>query len=1399
MCATYRRGSVRRNGVLNLLGVNAAGIPWGLTAKHEVESENPLRLERGKVSFPEEAGAMRVRLQVLSLVVVVAVLCLGMVVPAWTQSTNTGNVAGTVTDSSGAVLPGVNVTLSQMGTSSTRSAVTNDAGKYFFANVDPGQYSISLSKQGFSTTKSQAEVKVGQSTTFNLAMQVGAATTTVEVEATGTELQTMNATVGNTLDSVAIDNLPSMGRDAATFLALQPGVSPDGSVGGAVVDQTQFTLDGGNNTNDMDGSMSVYTTSYASDPTGGIANQSGGVAAGPTGVMPTPLDSIEEFKVNTTGQTADFNGSAGAEVKMVTKRGTDAYHGTAYEYYRDNNWSSNSWENNMAPAGVDGHGGLPTFHYNRFGGAVGGPLIPKDVLGGKTYFFFNYEGFRYPNSRAINRNVPSPNLRNGILTDPKTGLTYDLKANDPRGIGLNPLVQQLWSKYEPQSNFGCVNSLCDGVNILGFHGNVALPQSSKFSVVRVDHDFSSKWHFMSSWRYYNLKNPTTDQIDIGGFFKGDTLGTPASVSSDPQQAWYLVAGLTTNITSNTTNDIHYSFLRNWWAWNRAGDTIQLPGINGALELGSGESATQNLAPYNVNAQQTRTRFWDGHDQMFRDDLSMLKGNHLFQFGGTYEHNWDYHQRTDNGGGINYQPVYQLGQGGKGAGAVTVGFCAGVSSDFKVPCGADYAAALGIVSASQTAFTRSGPQLTLNPPLTPAFDQSTIPFYNVYFSDTWHMKPTFTLTYGLGYTLEMPPVEAQGKQVALVGPDDQIINGADFLAARQRQALLGQVFNPIVGFALTHNAGNSPKYPYNPYYGSFSPRVAVAWNPHFDADSAMGKVFGSQDTVVRGGYGRVFGRLNGVNLVLVPLLGTGLIQPVQCFNNLASGTCGASGSATDSTAFRVGIDGPTAPLPTPSSTLVQPDYPGVNAIGAGAGEVLDPNFRPNVIDSFDFTIQRQLSRKYTLELGYIGRRITHEYMPVNLNAVPYMMTAGGQQFKTAYANTVLQYCGGLAGLGGGGCAANRGAVTPQAFFETALAGTGYCTTAVNTGTKAAPIMVTPTSCTDAVVLNEGVEGQLTTGNLANSAVWSLWSDLDSGGFNFPRTMQNTAVPGSSFGGSGQLSSGVADNMSIGYGNYNALFATLKMTDWKGLTLQSNFTWSKALGTDAVVQASSELTPNDPFNLAQNYGVQAFDRRMVYTMFMVYSPPFFKGQHGLVGRALGGWTIASTFSAGSGQPVEIGTTNGTAQAFGAGDGSAYFDQENAVPMGHIQSGHVYNTPGSNGVGTGGLPANIFKDPAAAYASYRNPILGIDTRDGGFGVLTGLRYWNVDMSVKKNIRVAESVSMELQGVFANVFNHNQLLDPVGLALGSPGSFGNVLGSAQPPPVGGNRQIELGARVRF
>ena len=244
---------------------------------------------------------------------------------------------------------------------------------------------------------------------------------------------------------------------------------------------------------------------------------------------------------------------------------------------------------------------------------------------------------------------------------------------------------------------------------------MAIPQSSNFGVARLDHDFGDKWHFMSSYRYYNLTSASNQQVDIGGFFPGDTLGVPQSLSNNPQQPWFLVAGLTGNLTNNFTNDIRYSYLRNWWAWGRAGDPPQFPGLGGALEP-FGETNIPNqgpVQPYNVNTQQTRTRFWDGQDNMIRDDATWLHGKHMIQFGGMYQHNFNWHQRTDNGGGINYYPVYQLGTT-SGAGIDMSGYipagCIGPPSNW----GRDYAAMLGIVSVSQIAYTRSGSNLALEP-------------------------------------------------------------------------------------------------------------------------------------------------------------------------------------------------------------------------------------------------------------------------------------------------------------------------------------------------------------------------------------------------------------------------------------------------------------------------------------------------------------------------------------------------------------------------------------------------------------------------------------------------------------------------------------------------------------
>ncbi len=1303
--------------------------------------------------------------------------CIGVTF-GFAQATNTGTIVGTVTDQSGAVIPDATITMTDTSTNDTRSTVSGSTGQYVFVNVPPGTYNLSATKTGFELNKiANQTVKVGTQTTANFKLHVGSAQQTVEVQASGTDLQTLNATVGSTVEQEAIAQLPSLLHDAGTFTTLQVGVSPDGSVAGTVVDQSTFQLDGGNNTNDMDGSMSVYTGSFAGDPTG-IANQNRNVAAGATGVMPTPTDSVEEFKVNATGQTADFNNSAGAQVSVVTKRGTNKWHGTGYEYYLDNNFSANTWDNNSHAAG-DAYAPPPSYHYSKFGFGGGGPILPH-FMGGKTYLFALYQGYRYPNSSIYKRPVPSPDLRNGIVTF--GGVTYNLAAIDPRHIGINPVVQQMWNKYEPAGTAGCpafVSQTCDGVNEYEFKGTLNLPTKDNFFVARLDHDFSDRWHFMSSYRYYKLTRVANNQVDIGGFFTGDKLGEAASTATRPQQPWYYVAGLTTNITSSLTNNFTFSYLRNYWSWATKDAPPQVSGLGGALEPG-GETATP-LAPYNLNTQSIRTRFWDGQDQFFRDDLTLIKGNHLITFGGQYQHNFNWHQRSDNGGGINYTPTYQLGSsGGTGAGSVDLSALQAAGYPTSTAATRVAAEALGIVTAAQVAYTRQGPELALNAPLTHAFDKSTILYYNTYFSDTWHMKPSFTLSYGMGWTLEMPPTEASGKQTVLVDAAGEPVKTVDYLAQRKAAALKGQVYNPELGFALVGNVGKGSKYPYNPFYGSFSPRVGIAWNPRFDGDGIGSRIFGHEGTVIRGGYGRVYGRLNGVNLVLVPLLGVGLIQPVQCTKALADGTCGGANGTTNgtaATAFRIGVDGNTAPLAPASPTLPQPVYPGYNNSESSAAEGLDPDFRPNVSDSFDFTIQRQINRNNTLEIGYIGRIIKHEYQPYNLNVVPYMMVSGGQDFKSAYA--ALETALGCAKSAGACGTGSTSGIAAQPFFESALGGpsSAYCTGYAN--------------CTAAVVAKE-------IDNLTSQSVWSLWSDLDNGNFNFGApTMQNNGDATHP----AIASSGLALNASTGYGNYNGLFLSLTTQNFHGMMMHNNFTYSKALGTGAFVQATSEYTPNDAFDLSKMYGLQAFNRKFVYNSYMVYQPPFFKGQQGLMGRIAGGWSLAPVFTAGSGEPLYCDTvTDG--QSFGSSDTNNYFTNEQCVFTSKYTGGNSshYNVAGDGptGVGTatagsGSRAVNMFKDPLAVYNQVRAPILGIDSRNPGVGPISGTPYWNVDMSVEKSVKVYESVALKFSVIFTNVFNHNILSDP-GMNLSDPTTWGVQGGQTNTP-----RMMEFGMRASF
>jgi len=235
----------------------------------------------------------------------------------------------------------------------------------------------------------------------------------------------------------------------------------------------------------------------------------------------------------------------------------------------------------------------------------------------------------------------------------------------------------------------------------------------------------------------------------------------------------------------------------------------------------------------------------------------------------------------------------------------------------------------------------------------------------------------------------------------------------------------------------------------------------------------------------------------------------------------------------------------------------------------------------------------------------------------------------------------------------------------------------------------------------------------------------------------------------------------------------------------------------LGTGATVQATSEYTVDDPFDINRGYGLQPWDRKFVYNMFIVYQTPWYKSQRGVLGRALGGWTFSPVFSAASGLPLQINTTNGASQAFGEGDSLNFFSLESGVLVGAntFGSSRHNNVSGSGGVGTNGYGVNMFGDPLAAWNAVRNPVLGLDNGHNGAAgnIFRGMPFWNLDMSVSKTVNITERVNFQFTTIFTNILNHNQMGDPF-LDLSNPAGWGVSPGQVNTP-----RQIQFGFRISF
>src|SRR6185295_12737945 len=519
---------------------------------------------------------------------------------AFAQGQGNTAIRGSIKDPQGAVVAGAAVTLTNPETNFTRTTTSNDSGQFAFEGLQPGVYTVSVEAKGFKkSVLTQVAALVSKPTDLEVAMEIGDVNETISVTVGAGEalINTQDASLGNNFVSQQITQLPLNARNVANLLSLQPAVTPGGYVAGGRSDQANITLDG------VD-----------------VNEQQTGDAFSP--VLRVSPDTVEEFRVTTTNPNAAQGRSSGAQVELITKQGSNEWHGNLFEYHRNTIFTANDFFNNSTI--IDGKSlPRPVLLRNNFGGSLSGP-ISKD----RFFFFYNYEGRRDARQVTVNRTVPLASLGQGLLKfkarrpdDPDHPVTVTLttaqlnslttgfnnNTQTPTGaalVDINPVTRnilaQAAAKY-PANNF----RLGDGLNTGGYQFNASVPADLRAHVLRLDYNITSDAKHIAYFR-------ANYQQDVTG-------GAPQFPDTLPTESWShpwgIVGNYTWTVSNNKVNNFRYGITRE--AFTNTGDS----NVN-AITFRSVFSSDQFARTFR---RTTPT-------QNLTDDFSWIKGNHSLGFG-----------------------------------------------------------------------------------------------------------------------------------------------------------------------------------------------------------------------------------------------------------------------------------------------------------------------------------------------------------------------------------------------------------------------------------------------------------------------------------------------------------------------------------------------------------------------------------------------------------------------------------------------------------------------------------------------------------------------------------------------------------------------------------------------
>ncbi|MFN0121109.1 MAG: carboxypeptidase regulatory-like domain-containing protein [Blastocatellia bacterium] len=815
-----------------------------------------------------------------------------------------GTIFGTVADASGAVVPGATIAITNIATNVETTTVSNDSGFYSLPNLQVGAYTVSATKTGFKKRlRTGLTLEVDQRAQVDLTLETGAVTEVLEISAQSSLVDTSTATIGRVIDNRRVQELPLNGRNALSLVLLAPsvqsGAGPTAAgfgdrgtqvalirINGSPLASNNFLVDGLSSTNP-----------YVPD----------------VNVNPN-VDSVQEFKVQSNTMSAEFGYTLGGVINLVTKSGTNAMHGTLYNFLRNNALDANSWTNNRARRDKS------PLRYNQYGGSVGGPIaFPKKFfgpLGGfdgrdRSFFFYNFEGYQFTTSMTGFLTVPTDAMRKGDFSQLRNGNGDLIRIFDPATTRANPngqgfLRDQFPNNMIPSSRLDPVS-----VNILRFYPlpnrtpeNAASNLNNYFGVVsnkrdlvnhtaRVDHRFSEKNNFYGRFIFYRqftdngLRNLLPDPL--------------ARQRLDPYGGRNFVLSDTHSFTPNLLHEFRIGLARQFFKFQVASAGLGIPAQIGLPSIVPPDQLPLigNGLPNFPDAIGTRT----GQVGQLFDSFSWLRGKHSMKFGTemrlTQANNL---QKSAPSGNFQFP--------------TTLTDNAAPLVNNRLNTGSQFATFMLGAVGSATVTTHSG-------------EGQAGKAYGFYFNDEWRIN-RLSLTLGVRYDYQQQPFERN------CGTSN---------------------FNPIATNP-TNNLPGLTQYACQDYGRTFvkndpndvAPRVGFSFD-----------VFGNQKSVVRGGYGIFYSTAFGA------------VANFEGTNGFASTstTYQPPGGNNLLTAFQFNIGLPSAPLQPLGSALGPNLFAPSN--NAGFREAYSPT---PMSQQWNLSLQQQLPGGFMVEATYSANHGTH---------------------------------------------------------------------------------------------------------------------------------------------------------------------------------------------------------------------------------------------------------------------------------------------------------------------------------------------------------------------------------------------------------------------------------------